>query len=106
MDLFGLARTGASFSNGSGDYAIAFSVADGVRRTPQRRQALNDIADLPNEIISPLFQAAIESTEEAILNSLFTATTIIGYNGYVGEAIPVDRVMVLLGDKYHKNLQL
>lgn len=104
--LFGLARTGASFSNGSGDYAIAFSVADGVRRTPQRRQALNDIADLPNEIISPLFQAAIESTEEAILNSLFTATTIIGYNGYVGEAIPVDRVMVLLGDKYHKNLQL
>lgn len=94
--LFGLARTGASFSNGSGDYAIAFSVADGVRRTPKRRQARTTIADLPNDLVSPLFQAAIESTEEAILNALFTATTIKGHNGSVGEAIPLDRVMKAL----------
>ena len=95
--LFGLARTGASFSNGSGDYAIAFSVADGVRRTAQGRQGVTSIADLSNESVSPLFQAAIEATEEAILNSLFTATTVIGYTGFVGEAIPLDRVMEVLG---------
>ncbi|WP_319407496.1 P1 family peptidase [uncultured Desulfosarcina sp.] len=95
--LFGLARTGASFVNGSGDYAIAFSVADDVRRTPERRQALSAIANLPNELISPLFQAAIEATEEAILNSLFTAATINGNNGFVGEAIPLDRVLDMLG---------
>ena len=94
--LFGLARTGASFANGSGDYAIAFSVADGVRRTPTRRRVRSAIADLPNDLLSPLFQAAIESTEEAILNALFTATTINGHNGSIGEAIPLDRVMAAL----------
>jgi D-aminopeptidase len=94
--LSGLARTGASFSNGSGDDAIAFSVADGVRRTPYRRQDLSYVADLPNEMVSPLFQAAVEATEEAILNSLFTATSIKGYNGFVGEAIPLEQVMDLL----------
>jgi D-aminopeptidase len=97
--LFGLARTGASFSDGSGDYAIAFSVAGDVRRTPKRRKARSAIDDLPNDLVSPLFQAAIESTEEAILNSLFTATTISGHNGSVGQAIPLDRVMkVMEGD--------
>jgi len=95
--LFGLARTGSSFSNGSGDYAIAFSVAKGVRRTPERRRRMDRIADLPNAAVSPLFQAAIEATEEAIVNSLFMATTIVGYRGFVGEAIPLDRVMDLLG---------
>ena len=100
--LFGLARTGASFANGSGDYAIAFSVAEDVRRTPQRRQALTTITDLPNEEVSPLFQAAIEATEEAILNSLFKAATIGGYNGFVGDAIPLDRVMDMLGGRYGK----
>ena len=89
----GLARTGASFSNGSGDYAIAFSVADEVRRTHEKREAAAAITDLPNELVSPLFQATIEATEEAILNSLFRATTIIGHNGFVGESIPLDRVI-------------
>jgi D-aminopeptidase len=97
--FFGLARTGASFSSGSGDYAIAFSVAAGVRRTPQRRQARSAMVDLPNDLVSPLFQAAIESTEEAILNALFTATTISGYNGSVGQAIPLDRVMNALAGR-------
>jgi len=95
--LFGLARTGSSFSNGSGDYAIAFSVAPAVRRTPERRTCLGQIADLPNEAVSPLFQAAIEATEEAILNSLFMATTLAGYKGFVGEAIPLERMMEIIG---------
>lgn len=95
--LSGMARTGASFSNGSGDYAIAFSVAEDVRRKSLRRHDRPVVADLPNEAVSPLFQAAIEATEEAILNSLFTATTINGYNGFVGEAIPLSQVMEVLG---------
>ena len=57
------------------------------------------MADLPNERVSPLFQAAIEAAEEAILNSLFKATTIIGHNGFVGEALPLDRVMDLIDEK-------
>ena len=103
--LFGLARTGASFANGSGDYAIAFSVADDVRRTPERRRALSFIAELPNERVSPLFQAAIEAAEEAILNSLFKATTVTGHNGFVGEALPLDRVMDLIDGGCGKRIE-
>jgi D-aminopeptidase len=103
--LFGLARTGASFANGSGDYAIAFSVAGGVRRTPERRRALSCMAELPNEWVSPLFQAAIEAAEEAILNSLFKATTIIGHNGFVGEALPLDRLMDIIDGGGGKHLE-
>jgi D-aminopeptidase len=71
----GLARTGSAFSNGSGDYAIAFSTADGVRRTPARRRERATVEDLPNDRVSPLFVAVAEATEEAILNSLLAATT-------------------------------
>ena len=94
--LFGLARTGASFSNGSGDYAIAFSVADSVRRTPRRHREPHAVENLPDQTASPLFQAAIEATEEAILNSLFMAATVRGYNGFEGRAIPLDRMLELL----------
>jgi D-aminopeptidase len=90
--LAGLARTGAAMSDGSGDYVIAFSTADSVRRTSQRRNQLSQIADLPNRLISPLFQAVIEATEEAILNSLFTATTVTGFKGRTVEALPLHSV--------------
>ena len=76
----GLARTGAALSNGSGDYALAFSTAETVRRTPARRGELATIADLPNDQMSPLFLAAIEAAEEAILNSLFMAETTTGFD--------------------------
>ena len=94
--LAGLARTGASMADGSGDYVIAFSTAQSVRRTPERRAAPSSIEDLPNALMSPLFQAAIEATEEAILNSLFMATTMAGHRGMV-EALPVERVVELVG---------
>ena len=94
--LAGLARTGASMSNGSGDYAIAFSTAAEVRRTPARRSAASAVVELPNECASPLFQAAIEATEEAIYNSLFRATTVTGYRGRTVEALPVERVAALM----------
>jgi len=84
--LAGLSRTGASMTNGSGDYVIAFSTAASVRRTPERRSVVSAIDDLPNALFSPLSQAVIEATEEAILNSLFMAKTVEGYNTYIGEA--------------------
>lgn len=73
--LAGLARTGSSMTNGSGDYVIAFSTAEAVRRTPARRSRLSTLPNLPNDRVSPLFQAAIEATEEAIYNSMLMATT-------------------------------
>jgi D-aminopeptidase len=81
----GLARTGAALSNGSGDYALAFSTADGVRRTPARRKNLSDAVSLSNDVVSPLFEAVIEATEEAILNSLTMAKTVTGYNAGTGK---------------------
>ena len=71
--LVGLSRTGATISNGSGDYVIAFSTAQEVRRTPARRSSIATFAEVPNESMTPLFQAVAEATEEAIVNSLLQA---------------------------------
>ena len=71
--LVGLSRTGATISNGSGDYVIAFSTAQEVRRTPARRSSVATFTELPNEAMTPLFQAVAEATEEAIVNSLLQA---------------------------------
>ena len=90
--IAGLARTGASMTNGSGDYVVAFSTSDKVRRTAGRGPRA--IVDLPNDEMSPLFQAAAEATEEAILNSLFMAGDVEGFRGTV-HALPVDEVMHL-----------
>ncbi len=94
--LTGLARTGASMSNGSGDYVIAFSTAEDVRRTAERRNKVWAYPEVPNEMMSPLFEAAIESTEEAIYNSLCMAETMIGYRGRKIEALPLDAIQELL----------
>ncbi len=82
----GLGRTGAAGSNGSGDYAIAFSTV----RQPARL--------LPNDAMSPLFEAVIEATEEAVYNSLLCARTMEG-NGRRVEALPVQRVLEILRDR-------
>jgi D-aminopeptidase len=95
----GLARTGTTMSNGSGDYAIAFSTAESVRRTAPRRREVCAIADLPNDAVSPLFRAVIEATEEAIYNSLFRATTVTGFRGGTVEALPLDRVLRLIRER-------
>jgi D-aminopeptidase len=92
--LFGLARTGSSFSNGSGDYAIAFTTSAEMRTThgeatPRARTIL------PPEALSPLFQAALEATEEAVYNSLLQATTVESRFGKA-ESIPIDRVREIL----------
>ncbi|HET9984587.1 MAG TPA: P1 family peptidase [Longimicrobiales bacterium] len=92
--LVGLGRTGSMMSNGSGDYVIAFSTATSVRR--RLDQAPRTVQDLPNDAISPLFQAVAEATEEAVYNSLFRATTTRGVGGNVVEALPIDRTLDIL----------
>ncbi len=82
--MAGLARTGAAFSDGSGDYAIAFSTHPGARRDPERRAQQAIIADWPNDRMSPLFVAVAEAVEEAVLNALTMATTIMGRDGRTG----------------------
>lgn len=81
--FLGIARTGSSMSHGSGDYAIAFSTS----RAP-------GIAD--GRLLSVLFQAAVEATEEAVINSLLRATTETGYRGRRVEALPVEKVVEVL----------
>ncbi|MGH7481613.1 MAG: P1 family peptidase, partial [Longimicrobiales bacterium] len=91
--LAGLARTGASMSNGSGDYVIAFSTAESVRL--RESDEPRTLAVLPNDEMSPLFQAVAEATEEAIYNSLFMATTVHGDRGTI-EALPIDATLEVL----------
>jgi D-aminopeptidase len=92
--VFGLARTGSSYSNGSGDFAIAFSTAPSLRvRFGDERAAARTV--LPTDGVSPLFQAVLESTEEAVYNSLLRATTVTSAIG-TAEALPVDKVREIL----------
>lgn len=93
--LLGVARTGGWMANGSGDYAIAFSTAPSVRRPLGAN--IWQVADWPNERMSALFQAAVEASEEAILNSLCMAHTVTGYGGRTIPALPLAEVLRQLG---------
>ncbi|GAB3248479.1 P1 family peptidase [Larkinella harenae] len=92
--FMGLARTGGMASNGSGDYVIAVSTAN---RIPNVSTAsLDEMKVLRNDEASPCFLAAIEATEEAIINSLFAARTLTGYRGSRVEQLPVEKVVEIL----------
>ena len=93
--LAGLARTGASMTNGSGDYVVTFSTAEEVLRTHERRARVWPYPEVPNDLMSPLFQAAIEATEEAIYNSLCMAETMTGYHGIAVHRLPLEKVVEL-----------
>jgi D-aminopeptidase len=93
--LLGIARTGSPMTNGSGEYGIAFSTNADVRRTAERRAKPSAIADLPNDQVSPLFEAAVEAAEEAAINSMFAATSMDGDQGHHIDALPVDDVLKL-----------
>lgn len=99
--VFGLGRTGSSYSNGSGDFAIAFSTAVDLRQrfgaTAAQPRTL-----LPTDAVSPLFQAALEATEEAVYNSLLKATTVSSRFG-TADALPIDRVRAIVSR--HKQAQ-
>jgi len=85
--FLGIARTGSSMANGSGDYAIAFSTSLSVRRTRERRKTVSTVSDLANDVMSPLFQAVSEATEEAVYNAMLQAVSVIGYDGHLLERI-------------------
>ncbi len=95
--MSGLARTGSAMTNGSGDYAIAFSTANRINPADTARS----VRVLGNDAMSPLFQAVIEATEEAIYNSMFKATTMTGNDKRTIEGLPIERVKELLR-KYGK----
>src|SRR5580704_16547091 len=91
----GLARTGSSASNGSGDYAIAFSTAPQVRIRITDSNLKRSIEILTNDAMSPLFEAVIEATEEAVYNSMFKASSVSG-NGHTIESLPIAKTTQIL----------
>lgn len=95
----GMARTGANFAHGSGDYAIAFSTAEEVRIPAQSNSATRQTVSVDEAALTPLFEAAADATEEAIYNALLAAVTTRGRDGHVVEAIPIDRLRRTL-DKF------
>jgi len=95
--MAGLARTGSSMTNGSGDYSIAFSTKNRVDAAEQ----LRNIQLVGNDAMSPLFQAVIETTEEAIINSLLKATTVVGKDKRAAEALPIEKLTDILR-RYHR----
>ncbi|ANE53531.1 P1 family peptidase [Flavisolibacter tropicus] len=94
--FMGLAKTGGIASNGSGDYVIAFSADTSVRVPHQSTNAKQTVSLLNNDDMSPLFMAAIEATEEAIINSLFMAVTTTGKEGHKVDALPREEVLRIL----------
>lgn len=99
--MLGLARTGATSSHGSGDFVIAFSAAPSLRSSFESDSAFEEGAVLRGDRLSPLFQAAIEATEEAVYNSMLRATTVTGRNGHTREAISIEEVLAV-GRKYNR----
>lgn len=98
--FMGMAKTGGIASNGSGDYVIAFST-DSLSRIPHVSESILTVRTLSNEATTPLFLAAIEATEEAIINSLFAAKTMKGAQNHIIEALPINRVLELFR-KYNR----
>ncbi len=94
--FLGIAKVGGFASNGSGDYVIAFSTHPDVRISLDDDSPKQSNLELRNAEMTPLFLAAVEATEEAILNSLFMAETMEGTDGRVMESLPVDDVMEIL----------
>lgn len=94
--IMGLAKTGGVASNGSGDYVIAVSTALENRIAHQNKSLFEQKKLLKNAAMTPLFLATIEATEEAILNSLFAASTMKGRDGHEVEAIPLEKIMKIM----------
>lgn len=91
-----LGRVGSFMSNGSGDYAIAFSTHMDCRIPYQADTKIQQMPELGNDSMSPLFLAVVEATEEAVYNSLFMAEDMKGYRGHIMQAIPIDRTLEIL----------
>jgi D-aminopeptidase len=94
--MLGLARTGGIGANGSGDYVIAISTAKDLSIAHESKEMYETFKVLRNNDLDLLFLATIEATEEAIINSLFAAEDLTGYNGFKVKALPVQKVLDLL----------
>jgi D-aminopeptidase len=94
--ILGIPRTGGFYSTGSGDYCVAFSTAKDVRIPHRSESSTQKIEVLRHDRMSALFLAAAEAGEEAILNSLFKATTMEGRGGRKVEALPLDKVKKIM----------
>jgi D-aminopeptidase len=92
--VLGMAETGGIASNGSGDYVIAFSTAYQIPH--EASQGTSSVTLLHNDFVSPLFLAAIEATNEAIINSLFMAKTSEGTQGHKVEELPEEKVLEMM----------
>lgn len=99
--ILGLARTGATSSNGSGDYVIAFSTAPELRSDHDSDELTEGAAVMRNDKLSPLFQATIEATEEAVYNSMLKAVDVVGFNGTLRVALPLDRITEIMKKYNH-----
>jgi D-aminopeptidase len=91
-----LGRVGSFMSNGSGDYAIAFSTHPECRIPYRGEEAVRTVSELGNDQLSPLFLAVVEATEEAIYNSLFMAEDMVGQKGRVEGALPIEQSLDIL----------
>ena len=100
--ILGLARTGGIASNGSGDYVIAFSTAPEIRVPYQADSETIGAPVLTNNRMTQLFQATIEATEEAILNSLFMATSVTGYRGHTVPLLPKELIAKEIKKRHEK----
>src|SRR5207248_11361102 len=89
----GVARSGGTAGNGSGDIFLAFSTAN---PTAAKTEGLAELTMLPNERLNPLFEATVQATEEAIPNALVAAETMVGRDGHKAVALPHDRVKEVL----------
>jgi len=99
--MFGMAKTGGTASNGSGDFAIAVSTEETIRIPYLSDSMFEESKVLRNDNLDLLFQAVIEATEEAIINSLFAAETVTAKGNIKVEALPVDKTMEIL-KKYNR----
>lgn len=95
--LYGIARTGGNCSNGSGEYAIAFSTVTTLRSSYEGGDDFFENGnELRNDRMTPLFEAVIEATEEAVINSLFAAETMTGKDNKTVQSLPVEELIKLL----------
>ena len=92
--FLGMARSGSTGSNGSGDFAIAFSTTNRIAFGAARGPAISLLGE---DALSPLFEAVVDATEESIYNALLKAQTVRGRDGHVAEAIPTGRLRAILG---------
>lgn len=93
--VLGLGRTGSFLSNGSGDFVVAFSTRNRALST----DSTGSTEMVGNDRMSPLFLATVEAVEEAVYNSILRATSVRGRNGSIAEAIPIDRLRILLSER-------